>query len=179
MATRKKSPSRTANPSSYYFIVEGCSEENYIQCLKKILKSRQVAKPKNCNGGGAKAVLQQANKLIEKYKNDYLGFVIWFDKDTCSQDKEAANIKKKLAQQHNVALFITDPCFEHWLLAHFQTIHLNEQQTCQHYENKLKSYIINYQKNNCHQLEQHLSLEKIKTAVQNYPDIGELCKKYF
>ena len=134
---------------------------------------------KNCHGGSAKAVLSTANKIIKKYKRVYLGFIIWFDKDTCSTDTEEVNIREQLKQRHNVKLLISDPCVEHWLLAHFQTINLAENQTCKHYEAKLKYYIEHYKKNNCHQLEQHLDLEKVNFAIQNYPEIGAVCQQYF
>lgn len=179
MTNRKKSPPRKSKPRSYCFIVEGCTEYNYIQCLKKFYKSQKAIETKKGTGGGAKAVLCKANKLIGKYKEDYLGFVIWFDKDTCSSDRKEVEIKQTLKKQENVDIFTSDPCVEHWLLAHFQEINLDENQKCDHYENKLKDHIKNYEKNNCRQLEKYLDPAKINIAIHNYPEIGAFCQKYF
>jgi len=92
MAKRKSAPSRKSQ-KKYFFIVEGCTEENYIRRLKELYPHHKVDKPRNCNGGSAKAVLEAAKRFILKYGNDYLGYIIWFDEDTESSiQKQRRNL---------------------------------------------------------------------------------------
>ncbi|RKZ39288.1 MAG: hypothetical protein DRQ49_11940 [Gammaproteobacteria bacterium] len=175
---RKKSPSRTSKPKKYCFVVEGCTEENYINLLKGLYQKHKVGRLENNKGGSAKAVLQKAERLIEKYKNDYLGYVLWFDEDTyfISQDCNKLNSMKA---KKNVEIYMSVPCIEHWLLAHFQNINLSQENNCPFYVNKLKNYIPNYDKNDCHLLNRYIDTENIERAITRYPKIGEIPNKYF
>jgi hypothetical protein len=175
---RKKSPSRTSKQRKYCFIVEGCTEENYINLLKRLYQNHKVGKLENNKGGSAKAVLQKAKKLIKKYANEYLGYVLWFDEDTYFPSQDC-NIKNSLQAKKNVEIYMSVPCIEHWLLAHFQKINLSQENDCQFYVNKLKNYIPNYDKNDCHLLNRYIDTENIEKAITRYPEIGEIPKKYF
>jgi len=174
---RKKAPKRKSQPKQYFFFVEGCTEENYIQLLKTLYRQhQQVAKPQNCNGGSARHVLMEAKRFIPKYGPEYLGYVIWFDKDRYfSSDNQLKHEVEKLGAE----IYISDPCIEHWLLAHFQPINLSENQDCRFYEKKLKKHISNYHKNDCQLLKAYINDEKIKIAIKHYPEIGKISQKYF
>ena len=117
----------------YYFIVEGFTEEHYLCLLKQLFK--KSATIKNCKGGSANNVLSEAEKVINKNNpDDYLGYVIWFDQDTfVSSD---SNLKNSLEKRENVTIYITKPCIENWLLAHFEKINLNEYE-CKNCQQKL------------------------------------------
>ena len=65
---RKNRAKQRLKHSIPYFIVEGCTEENYIAVLKTIF--RKSAKINNTNGGNAKGVMQKAKKII-KSKQKY------------------------------------------------------------------------------------------------------------
>jgi len=83
-----------------------------------------------CNGGNAKGVLMKAERLISKYGNEYLGYILWFDNDKYFPSQDA-NLKNHLEAKHNVEIYMSEPCVEHWLLAHFQTINLSiEEKNC-------------------------------------------------
>lgn len=177
MAKRKKISPRKSKPDKYFFIVEGCTEENYIRRLKELYPHHQVDKPRNCKGGSAKAVLEEAKRLITKHGDAYLGYIIWFDKDTyLPQDN---NLKNSLESKNQVEIYMTEPCIEHWLLAHFQAINLSQQNQCKFYENQLKKYIPNYDKNNCLLLKKYINQKNVEHAINYYPDIGVIPKKYF
>jgi hypothetical protein len=132
----------------------------------------------NNKGGSAKAVLQKAEKLISKYANEYLGYVIWFDEDTYFPSQDC-NKRNSLQAKKHVEIYMSIPCIEHWLLAHFQDINLSQENNCQFYVNKLKKSIRNYDKNDCLLLSRYIETENIEKAITRYPEIGEIPKKYF
>ena len=76
MGKRQNRKSRETRESKkvYYFIVEGCTEEKYIKLLKILYK--KDATIKNCNGGSARNVLNEAKKIITKNKDEYLGYIV-------------------------------------------------------------------------------------------------------
>ena len=172
---RKKRPSRISK-KVYCFIVEGCTEENYLNHLKKLYK--KSATIKNCKGGNAKGVMEKAKKIIE---NDlFSGYLIWFDKDRYFYETDY-NLKNSLESKINVEkIFMSDPCIEKWLLAHFEETNFNQLE-CNFFENRLrdKKYIPNYKKNECILLEKFINKNNIDTAIINYPEIGNIFKKYF
>jgi len=175
---RKKTAKRKSIKPKYCFIVEGCTEENYIKRLKELYRHHQVDKPQNCNGGNAKGVLMKAERFISKYGNEYLGYILWFDNDKYFSSEDA-NLKNHLEAKPNVEIYMSEPCVEHWLLAHFQTINLLQNRACDFYEQLLKKYIPNYDKNDCVLLQKNLNKENIEIAITHYPEIGKIPLKYF
>jgi len=176
---RKQPTTKTSPPKKYYFVVEGCTEENYLKRLKQLYPDHRVAEIEDSKGGNAKSVLIKGKKIINKYKQAYLGYVIWFDKDRYfSQDK---NLKEELENNESVKIYMSEPCIEHWLLAHFQKINLSENQDCQFYEELIrkKKYIPHYKKNKCPLLERFIDKNKVETAIENYPEIGKIPRTYF
>ncbi|MDB9315809.1 RloB domain-containing protein [Spirulina sp. CS-785/01] len=173
MAKRKSRPKRKSK-KIYYFIVEGCTEENYINHLKKLYKTD--AKIKNCNGGSAANVLKNAKKEIQKGNDDYVGYIIWFDQDRFEPRKDT-NLKQSLEAKPIVQLYISSPCIENWILAHFTTIDLDEP-TCKTCENKLKKYIPEYDKNDCYILDKYITLEGIEQAINNYYALSGIPKLF-
>ncbi|KHD08406.1 hypothetical protein PN36_14250 [Candidatus Thiomargarita nelsonii] len=173
--TRKTRKQRTSQPV-YYFIVEGCTEENYIRLLKTIY--RKPGKIKNCDGGSAKNVLEEAEKLIQNNGDDCSGYVIWFDGDTYLPDD--FNLKNKLSARTDTSVYITQPCVESWLLAHFQKINLNSHKKCREYEKALdhRDRIPGYKKSDCSLLKKYIGKKQIETAIKNYPNIGNIPKKF-
>jgi hypothetical protein len=174
--TRKTRKPRTSH-AVYYFIVEGCTEENYIRLLKTIY--RKPGKIKNCGGGSAKNVLEEAEKLIQNNGDDCSGYVIWFDEDTYSQQNDS-NLKNKLSARSDTSVYMTQPCVESWLLAHFHEINLNSHNKCREYEKALDhpDRIPGYKKSDCRLLKKYIRKKQIETAIENYPDIGEIPEKF-
>ncbi len=174
MARKTRKP-RKSKPV-YYFIVEGCTEENYIRILKAIY--RKPGKIKNCDGGSAKNVLDKAQKLIQKNGDDCTGYVIWFDADTYFPSDH--NSKKQLENRPDTEVYITKPCVESWLLAHFQAINLNSTKNCSDYEKELDhpNRIPGYKKADCQLLKKYIGQQQIEIAIENYPTIGNIPNKF-
>ena len=161
--SRKQRAKKQLKKSIPYFIVEGCTEENYIKLLKNIYnKSAEI---KNTNGGNAKGVMIKALKII-KQNGEYSDFIVWFDNDRLlPKDQNVFNQTQKKAK-----IVQSYPCIESWILAHFQKINQNQlNQNCNWFENNLKQFIQNYTKNSCKILQDNISKQEIQNAIQNYP----------
>lgn len=172
MARKQNRKSRSPRQSKkiIYFIVEGCTEENYLKLLKMLFQQDAVIK--NCHGGSAKKVLTEAQKIIDQNKDEYLFYVIWFDCDTYNPSSDH-NLLNSLKSNPKVNFFMSKPCIENWLLAHFQKINLEEPK-CKKCEEKLKKYIPQYEKNDCNLLTKYIQEKQINTAIANYPELGKI-----
>ncbi len=174
MAREKRPQRKSIRP--YYFIVEGYTEENYLQLLKQL--SKKPAKIKNCKGGSANNVMQEAQEIITKVNpDDYSGYIIWFDQDTYFVSSDS-NLKSSLESKNTVKIYISQPCIENWLLAHFQSVNLDEME-CKNCHQKLLKYISNYHKNDLELLKQKIAEKEIQTAIANYEELGQIYTKYF
>jgi len=171
---RKKAVKRKSK-QVYLFIVEGCTETNYLKLLKRLYRKNAVIN--NCKGGNARSVMKEAEKLVEKHGDYYTGYIVWFDSDTFFQSQDH-NLKTHLASKNNVAIFISKPCVENWLLSHFSS-RMASDRKCSDCEKKLLSFIPNYDKNDCAMLYKCIDRKCIETAVDNYPDIGQIPRRYF
>ncbi|MEM8677022.1 MAG: RloB domain-containing protein, partial [Cyanobacteria bacterium P01_G01_bin.67] len=141
----------------------------------KLLKLlyKQSIQIKNCRDGSAKKVLETAQKVIRKHGDEYLGYVIWFDRDTYDISRDA-NLFNSLNSQDNVEIYISNPCVENWLLAHFQEINIHESQCDRCLKILKQKYIFLYEKNDCNMLTKFITEEKIKLAAKNYPDLQQI-----
>lgn len=166
MGRKKRNTSRQSN-RNICFIVEGCTEENYIKLLRLLYK--KGAAIKNCNGGSAKKVLEEAKKIIRKHSDDYKGYVIWFDRDTYNESTDR-NLLSSLKSNNLVEIYISNPCIENWLLAHFQKTNRNESK-CDRCLKDLRKYIPKYDKNDCNLLKRFITLERISVAMSNYSSL--------
>ena len=176
MAREKRPLRKSIRP--YYFIVEGFTEENYLYLLKQLFKKSGIIK--NCKGGSANNVLSEAKKIIDKSNSDdHSGYIIWFDQDRYDERSDS-NLKDSLEKnkEKNVAIYISKPCIENWLLAHFQPINLNEYE-CSACEKKLLKYIPNYDKNDPDLLKKVITEKEIQNAIANHPELGKIRTEYF
>ena len=168
---RKRRDAHRKSKRSFYFIVEGCTEENYVKLLK--LLYRKNVQIKNCNGGSAKKVLEEARKTINKYGDEYIGYVIWFYRDTYNSAKDA-NLYNSLKARGNIKIYISSPCVENWLLAHFQNINQNEPQCDRCLAILKQKYIAKYEKNDCNMLTKFITVQEISIAMGNYPALQNI-----
>ncbi|ETR73630.1 MAG: hypothetical protein OMM_00806 [Candidatus Magnetoglobus multicellularis str. Araruama] len=171
---RKKAIKRKSK-QVYLFIVEGCTETNYLKLLKRLYKKN--ADINNCKGGSARSVMKEAEKLIKKNGDYYTGYIVWFDADTfiSSQDH---NLKMSLESKNNVTIFISKPCIENWLLSHFAS-KMPFNRKCADCVKQLLIFIPNYDKNDCRMLNRYFDRKRIEDAIINYPDTGQIPYKYF
>lgn len=101
-----------------YISCEGDAEENYLKGLKKCFSRKANIKISNSKRTAAKDVVKN---LITRYKSEYqkgdLKYCI-FDSDENS--KQALDDAKKLADKIGAKIIYSNPCFEIWLLWHYE-----------------------------------------------------------
>jgi hypothetical protein len=154
------------------FIVEGCTETHYIKLLNKLFSPKLLPKSHNCKGGSAKAILHEAEKQIEE--DNYSSYVVIFDADR--YEKSDKPQKEKLEKNADVLIF--EPCFENWLLSHFEK-QKSTHKECEEYQKELTVYIPNYDKNDCVLLEKFIKKEHIEFAMKNHVDKATVFQKYY
>ena len=171
---KRKSSPRRKSINVPLFIVEGFTEENYLKTLQKIYdKSASI---ENCKGGGAKSVLLKAEELVMSEAEYYNSFIIIYDLDTYSTIDEP--LKNQIHSTDNVNILEFDPCFENWLLLHFQNKKIKTL-NCDKCIATLKKYIPNYEKNNFRLLEKFVNKDKFNLVCEKHPIIGKILKEYF
>ncbi|MEM8640431.1 MAG: RloB domain-containing protein [Cyanobacteria bacterium P01_G01_bin.54] len=164
---RKKRPVRQSK-KVYGFIVEGHTEANYLKCLKQLY--RQGAQIWNCAGGHGIGVMREAKKMIKEHGDDYSGYVVWFDGNRYYSKDKPAKEKLEADKKFTVEIYISLPCVENWLLAHFEPIQTTDCD-CKLCQQRLQKHISNYEKNNFTQLQQAITSNRVEQAMQNYPEI--------
>jgi hypothetical protein len=173
MIKRKNSPKKKSIPVSL-FIVEGYTEYNYINLLKKIYQLDVTIE--NCKGGGAKSVLLLSKETIKTESQYYKSFVIMYDLDTFNRTDEP--LKTGISTTHNVEILEFDPCFENWLLQHFQDKKIKTAD-CAKCVDALGKHIPNYKKNDFKMLERYITDTLFVQACERQPIIGNVLKEYF
>lgn len=176
---RRKRQKRTSEPV-YFFVVEGDTEENYIKLLKRLY--RKPGQIYNCDGGNARTVLKQTLAQIAAHQkfggaNDYSGYVVWFDDDAFeTSDREE---REKVEAHERVSdVFVSCPCVENWLLAHFQRP-CSPQRQCSDCETALRKHIPHYHKSSLSILETHIDKEKVEAAMGHMSALADLPGTYF
>lgn len=156
------------------FIVEGCTETHYIKLLNKLFSPKILPRPHNCKGGSAKAILHEAAKQIEE--DNYSSYVVIFDSDRYETSDKPK--KEKLEQKENTDIVIFEPCFENWLLTHFEE-QKSTHKKCEEYEKELEKYIPKYDKNDCVLIEKFVTKDKIEFAMKNHVEVAKVLKRYY
>ena len=62
-------------------------------------------------------------KYLSKYTSNFDEFCILIDRDAGSHSSEHMNFILKYCKENNYRCFITNPCFEFWLLLHFSDVY--------------------------------------------------------
>jgi hypothetical protein len=156
------------------FIVEGCTETHYIKLLNKLFSPKILPKPHNCKGGSAKAILHEAEKQIEE--DNYSSYVVIFDADTYKIEDKTKKYELELKKE--VYILVFEPCFENWLLSHFEK-QKSTHKKCEEYENELEKYIPKYDKNDCVLIEKFVTKDKIEFAMKNHVEVAKVFKRYY
>ena len=104
------------------------------------------------------------NKAIELKEDGHDKVICVFDKDTHSKFTEAV----KRGKQKGIKMIISEPCFEFWLLLHFEdtskSFGAGEKAPCQECIKELKEYLRGYEKGDKNVYEK--TKDKIETATQ-------------
>lgn len=175
MSSRRKSPRRRDSKPVPLFIVEGYTEENYIRLLKKRFKFG--ADIENCKGGSSKRVLEIAKRKRRQHSDNYAHYVIWFDADT-HDSQQTKNLIDYFGRTKDSSIYISKPCVENWLLAHFQPP-LDSSASCQNCTKVLQNYILNYDKNDSVLLERYIKDAQVIVAIENCSELGKFVTEFF
>ncbi|MEZ7732277.1 RloB family protein [Fusobacterium periodonticum] len=122
-------------------------------------------------------ILETVLKNIENkqitYSEDIDKMCLIVDRDKKSFKEEQYNYVKEECKKKNFKLYVTNPCFEFWLLLHFDEVHLiNKEELLENkrasskvrfVESELKKYFP-YNKN---KYNAELLIEKIDLAIEN------------
>ena len=119
------------------------------------------------------AVLRNIENKQITYSEDIDKMCLIVDRDKKSFKEEQYNYVKEECKKKNFKLYVTNPCFEFWLLLHFDEVHLiNKEELLENkrasskvrfVESELKKYFP-YNKN---KYNAELLIEKIDLAIEN------------
>lgn len=128
------------------------TEIKYFEELKKLYKLSQVTIDSKSDSD-PKSVVERAIEIIDdkKKKYDYVYCVI--DVDRHANLKDAKTLVKqhsKSRKKTQIQLIISCPCFEYWILLHYQNTcknyYLNQSSPCQEVMKELKDHLPKYEK---------------------------------
>lgn len=149
-----------------YISCEGKTEKAYLVGLKKQFSQKVNIKISYTNKTNAKDIVKNLkSKFKSEYEKDDLRYCIFDCDENSSQDLLVA---KELATRENAKIIFSNPCFEIWLLWHFEN-----NFSYQNSRDKLKKLIENYIRpaywtlNNNPNLYEFIK-EHLKTAQMNY-----------
>lgn len=131
-------------------------------------------------------ILETVLKNIENkqitYSEDIDKMCLIVDRDKKSFKEEQYNYVKEECKKKNFKLYVTNPCFEFWLLLHFDEVHLiNKEELLENkrasskvrfVESELKKYF-SYNKN---KYNAELLIEKIDLAIENEKNFVKILK---
>ena len=104
-----------------WILCEGETEKRYFQNLKHIERKRNInIRPKVTQNKRADLLLNEAIKLKKSSQHFQKGDIIacLFDRDK-NQERELKSAKLN-ADKNKIKIFFSNPCFEIWLLAHYE-----------------------------------------------------------
>ena len=160
-------------------------EEDCITLLSIITKKVFLVKEEIANI--LEKVLENIGNQQITYSEDIDKMCLIVDRDKKSFKEEQYNYVKEECKRKNFKFYVTNPCFEFWLLLHFDEVHsINREKLLEnkrasskvrYVESKLKKYFP-YNKN---KYNAELLIEKIDLAIENEKrfceDIEELKDK--
>lgn len=102
-----------------YISCEGKAEKNYLNSLKKRFANKAKFNISQSNRTAAKDVVSNLKmRYGSEYKKNDLKYCIFDKDDNSKKDLEDA---KKLADKIGAKIIYSNPCFEIWLLWHFES----------------------------------------------------------
>ncbi|NOQ30811.1 MAG: hypothetical protein GQ570_06780 [Helicobacteraceae bacterium] len=180
-------------------IHEGCNEEHYLNILLECLSMTEHIKVnyENFSGGSPKMAFEKYSFLVNDKERDITdNYLIIFDEDKSDAfkyKKEILNFSKK-----NTFIFTTNPCFEAFLIAHFEDnidnikekcnkqnlvnssmtnkVKISNLSKCLHCDTYLrhKQFIPGYSKDCSNHLKNHIQKDGIKRAKNQCENFNDL-----
>ena len=118
-------------------------------------------------------ILKNINNEQITYSEDIDKMCLIVDRDKKSFKEEQYNYVKEECKKKNFKLYVTNPCFEFWLLLHFDEVHLiNKEKLLENKRASLKvrfveSELKKYFPYNKNKYNAELLIEKIDLAIEN------------
>ncbi|MCF7790536.1 MAG: RloB family protein [Victivallales bacterium] len=156
--------------TTYYICVEGrATEKEYFNIFKSDNSTIDVQIVNNKSKSHPKHVLDKLKKHLSENgakPSKYLKAWIVVDRDSGDRSEEQLNqvFEECGIKKYNFAL--SNPCFELWLLFHFESPSSKDVDTARKCRNRLKKFLPNYQK--C-----HIEVSKLKPEINNAIDNAE------
>jgi hypothetical protein len=100
-------------------------------------------------------VIYRLNKFKEEYATEEDDqFWLCIDTDHWANSGHIANLTRVLqhCKQKNYLVAISNPCFDLWLLLHFENVEPSDKRTCQEIAQRLSELVAGYGKKSCNQL---------------------------
>lgn len=142
------------------------TEKLYFQKLKtkeRIWINVKVTSPGNTDAVG---LVKQTLKYKEQFiDGDYVYCVFDRDRNTDQKLCEA----KKLAERNGIKLIFSNPCFEYWILCHFER--LSTRCELPEIKDKLNHYMTNYSKTDVRIYDKTESL--LSVAIENAKRVNQ------
>ncbi len=177
----KRSESISNSSARVLIVGEGITEERYFEAIVKEygLQKKYITVTASSEGSAPLKVAKSTCKEVEKAKNElnpYDHVFCVFDGDIKTGFKKAGDkILKtcKNMENKNDALACSWPCFEYWLILHFNNSSSpfereGKKSMSDVCESKLKkTYDSNYKKGDLKCLELYMDKNKSQTAIKN------------
>ena len=155
------------------------TEPSYFNCLKKLVEGVSVKVLKKPSSKSSPIdVLRNVEKKVW-YEDLKEGDEVWvvIDKDNWTEEQFKEVLKWENSNNYN-NVAISNPCFEYWLVLHFEMCHSMNKDDCM---KVLKKYLGSYKKKKTEKkiMEGDLNIEKIQIAVNNAKEREKITKKAY
>jgi len=148
----------------YIIATEGAvTEPAYFSMFQGKRATVRIRLLDNKHDSAPQKVFKQAEQFIQKEglrKNDAVWLVL--DRDTWSED--VLNTVWRRCQEMGFSLAVSNPCFEYWLLLHFENG--NGVTSVSNCRSKLVRYLPNFSKG-------HVEVEQLKPRIEKAIDHAE------
>lgn len=112
---KKKSNDGLANSKLVLIVCEGQTEKGYLKDFV-ISNDMTFVHIEQTKGTDSKSVINTTLKYVKNSNSSYSDVYCVIDRDTHASFDEAL----ELANKHNFRIIASYPCFEYWLLCHFE-----------------------------------------------------------
>ncbi len=138
MGLRRRPPQRDPKPV-WLLLCEGeVTEPDYLQGFSRMLSLSVEPKVKGC-GRGLGSLIEQARREKKSDKFDQIWCVADVDHLSESQVKE----KLQIAEGEDIRIALSNPCFELWVLLHFESCnsHVTKAEISRRLKRHLPTYV--------------------------------------
>lgn len=168
----RKAGNKSVN--SLWIFCEGDTERNYFAQLKAVERIRGLQiRPVTCEDKNIVGLVNYSIKYLQHNRDflegDSIVYVFDRDKNTNEDFKKA----KEIVNDPNLQLILSNPCFEFWILSHFELY--TEPMQPKLLKAKLRKHMGLYKKSDPNIYNN--TKEKLETAIKNSKKIHQMYLK--